>query len=169
MWVLLILLSAIKAVVSYLARRNSQPGLIFITEKGKGWTSAMFCTALMSLWTDLKLDKQSYNTHKFRIGVATFASIANISDSHILLLGLWKNTAFQRWKNTAFQRYIRYPPKVFQKTLAMGPSDVLKLILIYTTSYIVIYLVLSIHTCTHLRIQVIIMYNFSYPCNHVHF
>ena len=73
----------IKAIVSYLTRRNKQPGPLFITKKGQGWISAMFCTALKSLWTDFNLDKQPYNPHSFRIRAATSASTANMSDSHI--------------------------------------------------------------------------------------
>ena len=39
----------VKAMLSYLAKSNSQPGPLFITKEGKGWTSAMFHTAFKSL------------------------------------------------------------------------------------------------------------------------
>ena len=32
----------VKAVLSYLARRSSHPGPLFITKEGKGWTNSMF-------------------------------------------------------------------------------------------------------------------------------
>ena len=105
----------VKAVLSYLAKRNSQPGPLFITKEDKGWTSAMFCTAFKSLLIELKLDKQCYNTHSFRIGVATSASLSNMSDTHIHLLGCWRSNTFQH--------YIRPPPSEvlkFSKTLIMG-------------------------------------------------
>ena len=73
----------IKTVLLYLARRNSQPGPLFITKDGKGWTSAMFCTALKSVLAELKLDKQCYNTHSSRIGAATSASLSNMPDTHV--------------------------------------------------------------------------------------
>ena len=73
----------VKAVLSYLAKRNSQPGPLFITKEGKAWTLTMFRTAFKSLLTELKLDKQCYDTHSFRIGAATSASLANMSDTHI--------------------------------------------------------------------------------------
>lgn len=103
----------IKAVLGYLAKRNHQPGPLFITKEGKGWTSAMFRAALKSLLVELNVDKQCYNTHSFRIGAATSASLLNMSDTHIQLLG--------RWRSNAFVRYIKPPPsKVarFSKTLA---------------------------------------------------
>ncbi|XP_065915585.1 uncharacterized protein [Dysidea avara] len=105
----------VKAVLSYLARRNSRPGPIFITKEGKGWTNSMFRSALQSLMGKLKLNRHHYNTHSFRIGAATSASLANISDTHIQMLG--------RWKSNAFQRYIRPPPTEvakLSKSIATG-------------------------------------------------
>ena len=92
----------VKAVLSYRARRNSRPGPLFITKEGKGWTNSMFRSALQSLMGKLKLNRHHYNTHSFRIGAATSASLANISDTHIQMIG--------RWRSNAFQRYIRPPP-----------------------------------------------------------
>ena len=75
----------------------------------------MFRTAFKSLVAELKLDKQCYNTHSLRIGAATSASLSNMLDTHIQLLG--------RWRSNAFQRYIRPPPSEvakFSKALVMG-------------------------------------------------
>ena len=105
----------VKAVLSYLGRRNSHPGPLFITEEGKGWTNSMFRAALQCIVETLKLNKRDYNTHGFRIGAATSASLANISDTHIQMLG--------RWRSNAFQRYIRPPPAELaklSKSLATG-------------------------------------------------
>jgi len=105
----------IKAVISYLSKRTNQPGPLFITKDGKGWTAAMFRAALKSLLVKLKVDKDHYNTHSFWIGAATSASLLNVPDSHIQLLG--------RWRSNAFQRYIKPPPSElakFSKTLVSG-------------------------------------------------
>ncbi|XP_065915627.1 uncharacterized protein [Dysidea avara] len=64
-------------------KRSSHPGPLFITKEGKGWTNSMFCAAHQSLMGELKLNRHHYNTHSFRIGAATLASLANISDTHI--------------------------------------------------------------------------------------
>ena len=96
------LVCPIKAMISYLGKRSEQPGPLFITEEGNGWTGAMFRAGLQSLMVSIKLDKRRYNTHSLRIGAATSASLAKLSDSHIQILG--------RWKSNAFKRYIRPPP-----------------------------------------------------------
>ena len=49
------------------------------------------------------MDKGSYNTHSFRIGAATSAIEAGISDVQVKMLG--------RWKSDAYQRYVRTPPE----------------------------------------------------------
>ena len=105
----------IRAVLVYLAKGNSRPGPLFITEEGKGWTSSMFRAALQDIMEALQLNKYHYNTHSFHIGAATSASLVNISDTHIQRLGCWRSNAFQR--------YIRPPPTElakFSKSLATG-------------------------------------------------
>ena len=97
----------IKAILSYLGKRRRQLGPLFITKDGKSWTTAMFRARLKSLLDNLKLDKRCYNTHSFRIGAATSASLAKMSDSHIQTLG--------RCRSNAFQRYIRPPPNEVAK------------------------------------------------------
>jgi len=97
----------IMAVLSYLAKRSSWSGPLFITKEGKGWTSAIFRAALKSLLGELKVNKQCYNTHSFLIGAAMCASLSNLSDTHIQLLG--------RWCNNAFKCYIKPPPSEVAK------------------------------------------------------
>ena len=100
-------LCPVKAVLAYLVKRGSRPGPLFMTTEGKGWTNSMFRAALQSILEALKLSKRDYNTHSFRIGAATTASLANISDTQIQILG--------RWRSNAFQRYIRPPPTKLAK------------------------------------------------------
>ena len=52
----------------------------------------------------LHLDTKSFNTHSFRIGVATTAAMVDIPDSQIMMLG--------HWQSDAYQRYIKMPPQV---------------------------------------------------------
>ena len=66
-----------------LIRRSKQPGPLFITKEGTGWTGPMFHAGIKSLMVDLKLDERCYNTHSFRIGAATSASLAKLPDAHI--------------------------------------------------------------------------------------
>ena len=87
----------IKAVILYLSKWTNQPGLLFITKDGKGWTAAMFRTALKSLLVKFKVDKNYYNTHSFLIRAATSTSLLNVLDSHMQLLGCWWSNAFQQY------------------------------------------------------------------------
>ena len=105
----------VKAVLSYLQKRSTQPGPFFVTEKGKGWTRSTFCVRLKSVLHKLKLDNNCYNTHSFHIGAATSASLAQLPDAHVQMLG--------RWRSNAFQRYIRSPPEELarlSKTIITG-------------------------------------------------
>ena len=47
----------------------------------------MFSTALNSLFAELNLDIQHYNTHNFCIGAATLAMQAKIPDTYIQMMG----------------------------------------------------------------------------------
>ena len=94
-------LCPVAAVLSYLAVRPSSPGPLFIYEDGtplsRDRLSASFALALRSAG----LNDRGYSSHSFRIGAATAAARAGISDSLIQTLG--------RWKSSAFTAYIRTP------------------------------------------------------------
>ena len=70
----------------------------------------MFHTALKFL--ELLVEKQCYNTHSFCIGAATSASLLNVSDAHIQLLG--------DWQSNAFQHYIKPPPSELARLENIG-------------------------------------------------
>ena len=75
----------------------------------------MFCARLKSVLHKLKLDNNCYNIHSFRIGAAISASLAQLTDAHVQMLG--------RWRSNSFQRYIRSPPKELarlSKTIVTG-------------------------------------------------
>ena len=105
----------VEALLPYLAVRSSRPGPLFVLEDGRMLTRQLFGTALDTILEALQLDHGKYNTHSFRIGAATSAKEAGIADSHIMMLG--------RWRSSAYQRYIRTPPETLaqlSKTLATG-------------------------------------------------
>ena len=94
----------IKALLPYLALRGKGSGPLFILEDGSPLSRASFKSLLSATLKEAGLDDSKYNTHSFRIGAATSAKAAGISDAHIQLLG--------RWRSSAFQGYIRTPTQI---------------------------------------------------------
>jgi len=108
----------VEALLPYIAVRGGKPGPLFILEDGRMLTRQLFSTLLDDILEELHLDRGQFNTHSFRIGAATSAKEAGITDSHIKMLG--------RWQSSAYQRYIRTPPgtlAALSKTLATVPID----------------------------------------------
>lgn len=97
----------VQALVRYLANRGGTPGPLFILPNKKPLTRAMFSTALTKALKELNMDSTHFNTHSFRIGAATSAKQAGISDSHLKALG--------RWKSDAYLKYIRLSPQDLAK------------------------------------------------------
>ena len=77
------------------------PGLLFIREDGSPLSRSWLVRAVRENLTEAGLDAMGYSGHSFRIGAATAAAQAGLSDSVIQLLG--------RWKSSAFLSYIRIP------------------------------------------------------------
>lgn len=105
----------VKALLPYLVAQGNQPDPLFIMKDGRQLTRQLFSTSLDIILEDLHLEKGCYNIHSFRIGAATSARKAGIEDSQIIMLG--------RWRNSAYQNYITTPPEnlaTLSKTLAGG-------------------------------------------------
>ena len=77
-------------------------GPLFVLTDNTMLTRAIFASALKSILSELDLNAHLYNTHSFRIGAATVANKAGVSELHINALG--------HWQSDAYQRYIRTPP-----------------------------------------------------------
>jgi len=97
----------VKALLPYLAVRGSSPGPLFTFSDHTYLTRPRFKTVLSATLKQAGLDDSKYNTHSFRIGAATSAKAAGISDVHIQILG--------RWQSSAYQSYIRTPTPVLRK------------------------------------------------------
>ena len=92
----------VTGILPYLAARGSRPGPLFITSKGAYMTRQSFHSLLSALLSKAGLPQKQFNTHSFRIGAATSAKAAHISDVHIQAMG--------RWRSNAYQIYIKTPP-----------------------------------------------------------
>ena len=99
-------------VLAYLAVRGSQPGTLFLTRQNRPLMQQHFGLALTAILIDIGLSPHNFNTHSFRIRPATSAKHANISDTHIKMLG--------RWHSDIYQSYICMAPSdlaAFSRTL----------------------------------------------------
>jgi len=94
----------VKALFPYLALRGNEPDSLFVLEP---LTRAQFKTLLSATLRKGGLDDSQYNTRSLRIGAATSAKMAGISDAHIQLLG--------HWRSSAFQGYIKTPTQVLAR------------------------------------------------------
>lgn len=91
----------VEAMLPYLAIRGATPCPVFILKDGSFLTRQKFAALVATCLGKANISDKGYSTHSFRIGAATTAKEAGISDLHIKMLG--------RWKSEAYQLYIRTP------------------------------------------------------------
>ena len=92
-----------KALIRYLDRRGGRPGPHFILPTNQLLTRVTFSEALSTIFQKLNMYPHNFNTHSFRIGAATSAKQAGISDSHIKALG--------RWRSNSYLKYVHMSPQ----------------------------------------------------------
>ena len=89
------------AILPYLTCRGARLGPLFVFQNGSYLTRQRFTKVLHSTLQKAGVDDSKYASHSFRIGAATSAKEAGISDVHVKMLG--------RWKSNAYQVYVRTP------------------------------------------------------------
>ena len=94
-------LCPVSAILSYIARRPSVEGPLFIFKDGSHLTRDKFVGAVRQALSATGTDTRCYSGHSFRIGAATTAALQGVEDSVIKMLG--------RWESSAYQRYLRTP------------------------------------------------------------
>jgi len=87
----------LKAILPYMVTRDTKPGPFFITADNKPLMCQRFYSLLSTLLNEMRLPATDYNTHSFRIGAATTAKDAGISDTYIQMLGRWQSSAYQKY------------------------------------------------------------------------
>ena len=92
-------LCPISAMLAYLAIRPPTAGPLFTFQDGTPLTRDQLVTHLRQALCQLNVNATGFSGHSFRIGAATAAARAGLSDSLIQSLG--------RWKSSAFTAYIR--------------------------------------------------------------
>ena len=94
-------LCPVSALLAYMAIRPPTPGPLFLLQSGKPLSRTVLVSAVRQTLLSMGVDVSGYNGHSFRVGAATAAAQAGLSDSAIQQLG--------RWKSAAFTRYLRPP------------------------------------------------------------
>ena len=95
------ILCPVSAVLAYLAIRPPTPGPLFIFQDGTPLSRDRLVVHMRHSLSQLGADVSKFSGHSFRIGAASTAARAGLSDSFIQKLG--------RWKSDAFTTYIRTP------------------------------------------------------------
>lgn len=94
-------LCPVVSMLAFLAIRHPSPGPLFVFQDGSLLSRNRLVAALRQVLSSVGIRVSPFSGHSFRIGAATTAAKAGISDSMIKTLG--------RWKSTAFMSYIRTP------------------------------------------------------------
>jgi hypothetical protein len=100
-------LCPVSAILAYLRIRGLSPGPLFVLPDRSYLTRQRFADMVAKVLHQAGLNDQHYSTHSFRIGAATSAKDAGISDAHIKMLG--------RWRSEAYQLYVRTPKEQLAK------------------------------------------------------
>ena len=95
-------LCPVAALLTYLKIRGSQPGPLFRWQSGIPLTKNKFVEEVRMVLEAAHLPAKNFAGHSFRIGAATTAASAGLSDSTIQTLG--------RWKSSSYLLYIRMEP-----------------------------------------------------------
>ena len=94
-------LCPVAAVLSYMMKRGSNPGPLFIFSDGKPLTRSRFVSEVKEALAKAGVDSSCYSGHSFRSGAATTAAKRGIGETTIKMLG--------RWQSNAYQVYIKTP------------------------------------------------------------
>ena len=101
-------------MIAYLVVRGGQPGALFIEKDGTVLTRQLFSKAIKEIFDEFQLNYCDLNTHSFRIGAATTANQASISDTNIKTLGRWKSNAYQSYIHTNPQQLAKLSAQLLQ-------------------------------------------------------
>ena len=85
----------------YIALNGPRPGPFFWFEDGSPLTKACFVQLVKEVVSEMGLDAELYSGHSFRIGAATTAAQAGITEATI--------KALVRWSSSAFLLYVQTP------------------------------------------------------------
>ena len=87
-------LCPVAAMLSYMAKRGSEEGMLFYYEDRKLLTRDRFVASVREALTIAGVDCKSYAGHSFRIGAATTVGKCGLPPATIQTLGRWESAAY---------------------------------------------------------------------------
>ena len=75
-----------------------------------------FVSFISHLLRQVGIDPSHYSGHRFRIGGATSASLAGLTDYEIKLLGRWNSDFYQQYTRSPFSCSSIYPARLHKRT-----------------------------------------------------
>ena len=81
-------------------RRGTKSGPLFLFENGQSLSRVKLVSLVREALSSVGMDVLKYCGHSFRIGAATTALRAGISDAKIKMLGRWESSAYQVYLQT---------------------------------------------------------------------
>jgi hypothetical protein len=94
------LLCPVSSLSHFLHRRGSLPGPLFVFSDGTALSRRHVTERLRAILASAGVDG-NFSSHSFRIGAATSASAAGLSDSMIRTLGRWSSDAYLVYVRTS--------------------------------------------------------------------
>lgn len=116
-------LCPVAAVLGYLAVRPPSPGPLLCFQDGKPLSKPRLVQALRQALRAAGVDDSGYSGHSFRIGAATAAARAGLSDSFIQMLGRWKSSAFSLYIRTPWQRLAQVSSRLVAQPQIRQPES----------------------------------------------
>ena len=101
-------LCPVAALLGYVTARGDREGPFFLLQNGTPLIKARFISGVRQALIQAGIPYQNYSGHSFRIGAATAASQASLSDSTIQALGRWSSAAFLRYIHTPRSQLAQY-------------------------------------------------------------
>ena len=90
-------LCPVSALLDYLMARGTGKGPLFLLANGNPLTRPLLVARVRAALTSCGSDMEKYCSHSFRIGAATTALQAGVSDAKIKMLGRWESSAYQSY------------------------------------------------------------------------
>ena len=107
-------LCPVEAMLGYLQLRGPKEGPLFLTNSGQPLTRSYFLTRVRKALAQAGIDDSRFAGHSFRIGAATTALRAGVSDAKIKMMGRWESSAYQLYLHTPHHELASITPILAQ-------------------------------------------------------